>query len=276
MSNVLGIDVGGSGIKGAPVDLEVGDFAEPRLRITTPEKSSPKNVAAVIKEIIEHFSDSIGDGPVGVSFPAPSRHGVIPFIANLDQGWAGLHAEDYLSDKLGRAVTVVNDADAAGLGEVHYGAAKGVPGVVILTTLGTGIGTAIINDGILLPNTELGHLEIDGYDAEKRAASSVKDKKHMSYKDWATKRLQRYYEVVEMLFTPDLFVVGGGVSKDHVKFFKYLKLETPIVPATLLNRAGIIGAAWQADWRVSHPDTVNQASARKAAEKAIRAAGGED
>jgi polyphosphate glucokinase len=131
MNNVLGIDVGGSGIKGAPVDLEVGDFAEPRLRIPTPQKSSPKNVAAVIKEIIEHFSDSIGDSPVGVSFPAPSRHGVIRFIANLDQGWAGLNAEDYLSDKLGHAVTMVNDADAAGLGEVHYGAAKGVPGVVI-------------------------------------------------------------------------------------------------------------------------------------------------
>lgn len=276
MSTVLGIDVGGSGIKGAPVDLEAGDFAEPRLRIATPDKSSPKNVAAVIREIIEHFADSIGDGPVGVSFPAPTRHGVIPFIANLDQGWAGLHAEDYLSDKLGRPVTVVNDADAAGLGEVHFGAAKGVPGVVILTTLGTGIGTAIINDGILLPNTELGHLEIDGYDAEKRAASSVKDKKHMSYKDWATKRLQRYYEVVEMLFTPDLFVVGGGVSKDHARFFKYLKLETPIVPATLLNRAGIIGAAWQANWRMDHPDSANQVTAKKAAEEAIRAAGGQD
>ena len=276
MSTVLGIDVGGSGIKGAPVELEVGDFAEPRLRIPTPEKSSPKNVAAGIGEILDHFAESIGDGPVGVSFPAPTRHGVIPFIANLDQGWAGLNAQDYLSDKLGRAVTVVNDADAAGLGEVHFGAAKGVPGVVILTTLGTGIGTAIINDGILLPNTELGHLEIDGFDAEKRAAASVKDKKHMSYKDWATKRLQRYYEVVEMLFTPDLFVVGGGVSKDHVKFFKYLSLETPIVPATLFNRAGIIGAAWQAAWRVEHPDTVTQASAKKTAEDAIRAAGGEE
>lgn len=276
MSNVLGIDVGGSGIKGAPVDLEVGDFAEPRLRIPTPEKSSPKNVAAVIKEIIENFSESIGDSPVGVSFPAPTRHGVIPFIANLDQGWAGLNAQDYLSDKLGHAVTVINDADAAGLGEVHYGAAKDVPGVVILTTLGTGIGTAILNDGILLPNTEIGHLEIDGYDAEKRAAASVKDKKHMSYKDWATKRLQRYYEVVEMLFTPDLFVVGGGVSKDHAKFFKYLNLETPIVPATLFNRAGIIGAAWQANWRIEHPDSVNRETARETAEMAIRAAGGED
>ena len=193
MSNVLGIDVGGSGIKGAPVDLDIGDFAEPRLRIPTPGKSSPKNVVAVLREIVDNFAPTIGDGPVGISFPAPARHGVIPFIANLDQGWAGLHAEDYISDALGRPVTVLNDADAAGLGEVHYGAAKGVPGVVILTTLGTGIGSAVINNGILLPNTELGHLEIDGHDAEKRAASSVKDRKKISYKDWATKRLPVSY-----------------------------------------------------------------------------------
>ena len=163
-------------------------------------------------------------------------------------------------------MTVLNDADAAGLGEVHYGAAKGVPGVVILTTLGTGIGSAVINNGILLPNTELGHLESDGHDAEKRAAPSVKDRKQMSYKDWATKRLQRYYEVVEMLFSPDLFVVGGGVSKDHEKFFKYLKLETPIVPAQLFNRAGIIGAAWQAQWRLEHPDVTEEAVVEAAQE----------
>lgn len=272
MSNVLGIDIGGSGIKGAPVDLEVGDFSEPRLRIPTPSKSSPKHVAAVLQKIVKNFEPTIGNGPVGVSFPAPSRHGVIPFIANLDQGWAGLNAEEYLSEALDRPVTVVNDGDAAGLGEVHYGAAKGVPGVVIVTTLGTGIGSAILNDGILLPNTELGHVEIDGYDAEKRAAASVKDKKHMSYKYWAQKRLQKYYEFIEMLFTPDLFVVGGGVSKDHDKFFKFLKLETPIVPATLFNRAGIIGAAYQANWRVEHPDTVTQENTRKAAEKAAEKA----
>lgn len=267
MNKVLGIDVGGSGIKGAPVDLEVGDFAEPRLRIPTPEKSSPENIVTVLREIVDNFAPTIGDGPVGISFPAPARHGVIPFIANLDQGWAGLHAEKYISDALGRPVTVLNDADAAGVGEVHYGAARGVPGVVVLTTLGTGIGSAVINNGILLPNTELGHLEIDGHDAEKRAASSVKDRKHMSYKDWATKRLQRYYEVVEMLFSPDLFVVGGGISKDHKKFFKYLKFETPMVPAQLLNRAGIIGAAWQAQWRLEHPDATEE-EVVKAAKKA--------
>lgn len=213
MSTVLGIDVGGSGIKGAPVDLEAGDFAEPRLRIVTPNPSSPKNVAAVISEIVANYADTIGDGPVGISLPAPIRHGVVAFMANLDQKWTGLNAEEYLSDKLGRPVTVLNDADAAGVAEVHFGAASGVPGVVILTTLGTGIGSAIINDGVLLPNTELGHLEIDGHDAEKRAASSVKDRKHMSYKEWATKRLQRYYEVVEMLFSPDLLVVGHHMGR---------------------------------------------------------------
>jgi len=270
MSTVLGIDVGGSGIKGAPVDLEAGDFAEPRLRIVTPHPSSPKNVAAVISEIVANYADTIGHGPVGISLPAPIRHGVVAFMANLDQKWTGLNAEEYLSDKLGRPVTVLNDADAAGVAEVHFGAASGVPGVVILTTLGTGIGSAIINDGVLLPNTELGHLEIDGHDAEKRAASSVKDRKHMSYKEWATKRLQRYYEVVEMLFSPDLLVVGGGVSKDHEKFFKYLDLQTPIVPATLLNRAGIIGAAWQAQWRLEHPD-VTEKQVVKAARKAENA-----
>lgn len=267
MSSVLGIDIGGSGIKGAPVDLEVGDFAEPRLRIPTPGTSSPANVIAVVKDIVDHFATTLGDGPVGISFPAPVRHGVVPFIANLDQRWVGVNAEEEMTQVLGRPVTIINDADAAGLGEVHYGAARGVPGVVILTTLGTGIGSAIINDGVLLPNTELGHLEIDGHDAEKRAASSVKDRKDLSYKEWA-KRLQRYYSVVEMLFSPDLFVVGGGVSKDHKKFFKYLDLQTPIVPATLLNRAGIIGAAWQAQWRLAHPDNATEDVVEDAAEQA--------
>lgn len=202
MNKVLGIDVGGSGIKGAPVDLEVGDFAEPRLRIPTPEKSSPRtSLPCCVRSSTISPPPSV-TGRLASLSPPPARHGVIPFIANLDQGWAGLHAEKYISDALGRPVTVLNDADAAGVGEVHYGAARGVPGVVVLTTLGTGIGSAVINNGILLPNTELGHLEIDGHDAEKRAASSVKDRKHMSYKDWATKRLQRYYEVVEMLFSP--------------------------------------------------------------------------
>ncbi|GAB2484505.1 ROK family protein [Luteococcus sediminum] len=243
MSIVLGIDIGGSGVKGAPVDLDKGEFAAERFRIETPEESTPEAVATVVAEIVEHFADQIGkDTPIGITVPAPVRHGRIPMIANLHADWKGLEAEAFFSERLGRPVTVVNDADAAGIAEVHYGAAKDTEGVVILTTLGTGIGTAVINDGVLLPNTELGHIEVDGHDAESRAAKSAKEREDLSYKEWAV-RLQRYYETLQMLFWPDLFVVGGGVSKKHEKFLPLLDLETPIVPAALLNSAGIIGAA---------------------------------
>ncbi|HJE52336.1 MAG TPA: ROK family protein [Tessaracoccus flavescens] len=258
MNFILGIDVGGSGIKGAPVDLEAGDFAADRLRIPTPEKSTPKAVAEVIGEIIDAFEDQIGDNPVGITIPAPVVHGTVPFIANLDQKWAGLKADEYFEDKLGRPITLVNDADAAGLAEVHFGAAKDHPGLVILTTLGTGIGSAIIYRGVLLPNAELGHLEIDGFDAEKRAASSIKDKEGLSYKTWAEERLQRYYSHVEMLFSPDLFVVGGGVSKDWDEFGDLLDLKTPIIPAKLRNKAGIIGAALAAKDEMDHPDRLKE------------------
>ena len=242
MSYALGIDIGGSGVKGAPVDLEAGEFAADRLRIDTPAKSTPANIVKVVAEIVANFAEVIGDAPVGVTIPAPVRHGVVPFIANLDKKWVNLEAEKFFSDELQRPVTIVNDADAAGVAEVRYGAAKGQAGVVIVTTLGTGIGTAIINNGILLPNTELGHLEIDGYDAEKRAAASAKTREDLSYKEWS-KRLQRYYETLEKLFWPDLFVVGGRVSKNSDKFLPNLQLNTPIVPAQLRNSAGIIGAA---------------------------------
>ena len=239
----LGIDIGGSGIKGAPVDLVAGDFAADRLRIDTPSKSTPKDVAKVCAEIIANFSDVIGDdAPVGITLPAPVVHGKVPFIANLDQEWRGLEADKFLEDKLGRAITLVNDADAAGVAEVHFGAAKGVQGFVILTTLGTGIGSALIINGQLVPNSELGHLEIDGAVAESRAAASVREAEGLSWSEWAA-RLQRYYAHVERLFTPDLFVVGGGVSKHADKYLPLLDLRTPIAPAARRNRAGIIGAA---------------------------------
>lgn len=257
MSIILGIDVGGSGIKGAPVDLDAGDFAADRIRIPTPAKSTPGNIASVVGEIIAQFKDVIGDSPVGLTFPAPVVHGKVPFIANLHQKWAGLQADEFFQDKLGRKITLVNDADAAGLAEVHFGAAQGNPGLVILTTLGTGIGSAVIYRGVLIPNAELGHLELAGYDAEKRAASSIKDKEKLSYKEWATKRLQPYYSHVEMLFSPDLFVVGGGVSRDWEQFGPLLKLNTPIIPAKLRNRAGIIGAAIAAQDALSHPDPLH-------------------
>ena len=238
----LGIDVGGSGIKGAPVDLSQGSFAAKRLRIETPSPSTPEAVADVIDQIVDHFDDVRGDSPIGVTIPGVVTHGTVRSAANIDKSWLDFEAEAMLEKKLGHDIVLVNDADAAGVAELHYGAAKGQKGLVILTTLGTGIGTALIHDGELIPNSELGHLEIDGHDAETRAASSVKDREGLSYPEWA-KRLQRYYSHLEALLWPDLFVVGGGVSKDAEKFLPLLELRTPIVAAELENKAGIIGAA---------------------------------
>jgi polyphosphate glucokinase len=241
---VLGIDIGGSGIKGAPVDLTTGELTTDRLKITTPSPSTPKNVAKVVGEIVDNFQDQIGDGPIGVTIPAVVTRGRTRSAANIDKSWIDCEAEKLFEDHLGRDIMLVNDADAAGVAEVYYGAAKDEQGLVILTTLGTGIGTAIIHKGVLVPNSELGHLEIDGYDAETRAASSAKDREDLSYKDWAEKRLQRYYERLEALLWPDLIVVGGGVSRKADKFLPLLKLNAKIVPAKLKNTAGIVGAAW--------------------------------
>lgn len=239
-----GIDIGGSGVKAALVDLGTGEFIGERIRIATPKPATPEAVAEVCRQLLEQLN--VGpEIPVGIAFPAPVIHGVIPFMANLDDSWVGVDVNALMDSVLGRDVVPLNDADAAGLAEIAYGAAKGVEGVVIITTLGTGIGSAIVVDGTLVPNTELGHLEIDGYDAEKRASSGQKTLQDLSWKKWA-KRLQRYYGHVEMLFSPDLFVVGGGVSKNHEKFMPLLKLKTPMVPAKLFNTAGIVGAAWYA------------------------------
>ncbi|MFT4228215.1 polyphosphate--glucose phosphotransferase [Micropruina sp.] len=241
----LGIDIGGSGIKGALVDLTAGDFATERLRIDTPSESTPANVAAVVGEIVENFADQLGDGPIGITIPAIVQHGVTISAANIHESWVNCPAEQIFEDALGRDIVLVNDADAAGVAEVGFGAAKGHPGLVIVTTLGTGIGSAIIHRGVLVPNSELGHLEIDGYDAEKRAASSAREREGLKWSEYVP-RLQRYYETVEFLFSPDLMVVGGGISKKADKFLPKLKLRTPIVPAQLQNRAGIVGAAWLA------------------------------
>jgi polyphosphate glucokinase len=249
---VLGIDIGGSGIKGAPVDLTSGELIVDRFKIATPTPSTPKNVAKVVGEIVDHFADQIGDQPIGVTIPAVVTHGKTRSAANIDKSWIDTEAEKIFEDYLGRDIMLVNDADAAGVAEVRYGAAKDHPGLVILTTLGTGIGTAIVYRGVLVPNSELGHLEIDGYDAETRAASSAKDREGLSYKEWA-KRLQRYYETLEALLWPDLIVVGGGVSRKSEKFLPLLKLNAPLVPATLLNTAGIVGAAWLASDRRTNP-----------------------
>ncbi len=238
----LGIDVGGSGIKGAPVDLTKGEFVHKRLRIDTPVESTPEAVCDVIAQVVDHFDEVRSDSPIGVTIPGVVQHGVVKTAANIDKSWIGCEIEKLLEDRLQHDVVVVNDADAAGVGELEFGAAKGHQGLVILTTLGTGIGTAIFNRGVLVPNSELGHLEIDGVDAETVAASSAKTREDLSYEEWA-KRLQVYYRRLEDLLWPDLIVVGGGVSKDSEEFLPLLDLRTPIIPATLKNKAGIIGAA---------------------------------
>jgi polyphosphate glucokinase len=236
----FGIDFGGSGIKGAPVDLTKGEFAEERVRIDTPSPATPEAVAEVFVELLGRFEDS--DGPVGVTVPGVVTRGVVHSAANIDQAWVGEDADKLFTDATGRDVHVVNDADAAGLAEVRYGAAKGRQGLVIVTTLGTGIGSAFVYDGVLVPNSELGHLEIDGHDAEKRAASSAREREDLSWEKWA-ERLTTYYRKLEFLFSPELFVVGGGISKKADKFLPLIDIDTDIIPATLRNAAGIVGAA---------------------------------
>ncbi|MBO0812725.1 MAG: ROK family protein [Microlunatus sp.] len=244
---VLGIDIGGSGIKGAPVDLATGELATERVRFDTPEESTPENIAKVAQQVVDEFAALIGDGPIGITIPAVVTHGTTRSAANIDKSWINHPAEKTFEAVLGRDIVLVNDADAAGVAEVKYGAAKDHPGLVLLTTLGTGIGSALIHRGVLVPNTEFGHIEIDGHDAEKRASAKYKEDKGLSYKEWATKSLQRYYEVLEALIWPDLIVVGGGVSRKADKFLPLLKLNAEIVPAKLQNQAGIVGAAWLAD-----------------------------
>jgi polyphosphate glucokinase len=236
----FGIDFGGTGIKGAPVDLGAGDFAAERERVRTPEKSTPDNVAEIFVELLARFPDCTGS--VGVTVPGVVRHGVVHSAANIHKAWIGTDADALFTKATGRDVHVVNDADAAGLAEVRYGAAKGRGGLVIVTTLGTGIGSAMVHDGVLVPNSELGHLEIDGHDAESRAANSARTREKLSWEHWA-KRLTTYYRALEMLFSPDLFVVGGGVSKESDAFLPLLDIDTEIIPAELRNKAGVVGAA---------------------------------
>ncbi|WP_107772994.1 polyphosphate--glucose phosphotransferase [Nocardioides sediminis] len=236
----LGIDFGGTGIKGAPVDLDAGAFAADRAKIATPRPATPEAVAAVFRELVSRFP--VSTSPVGVTVPAVVHHGVVGSAANIDDSWIGTDADAVFTEALGREVHVVNDADAAGLAEVEYGAARGHRGLVIVTTLGTGIGSALIHDHVLVPNSELGHLEVEGHNAESRAANSAREAEDLSWEEWAG-RLTTYYRTVERLFSPELIVVGGGVSKSWDKFGPLIDIGTEIVPATLQNKAGIIGAA---------------------------------
>lgn len=236
----IGIDFGGTGIKAAPVDLDTGEFAAERERVDTPEKSSPEAVGDIMAELVAKFPDSTG--PVGVAVPGVVRRGVVLSAANIDKSWIGVDADQVLTARLGRPVHVLNDADAAGYAEMQFGAAKGRDGLVILTTLGTGIGSALLWDGVLVPNSELGHLEVEGHDAESRASASAREAEDLSWEQWA-KRLTTYYRTLEKLFSPDLFVVGGGISKKAAKFLPLIDIDTEIIAAKLKNTAGIVGAA---------------------------------
>lgn len=239
MRAAFGLDIGGTGIKGAVVDLERGVLAGERIRIPTPQ---PATVDAVLDTVGAVLAEAGWDGPVGCTFPGIVRRGVIGSAANVDEGWIGVDLEARLAERLGRPARVLNDADAAGIAEMRLGAGRGVQGVVLVMTLGTGIGSALFVDGVLVPGTELGHLELDGHNAESRAATSAREREGLSYEEWA-ERLQRYFSHVERLFSPDLFIVGGGVSKKAERFLPLLSLRAPIIPAELRNNAGIIGAA---------------------------------
>ncbi|MBV7335671.1 ROK family protein [Chloroflexi bacterium TSY] len=240
--NILGIDIGGSGVKGAPVDLVQGEFATERLRIETPQPSTPEAVAQVVKEIVDQFGI---DAPFGCTFPAVVQHGVTLTAANVDKSWIGTNAQELFQTVTGRPLCILNDGDAAGVAEMKYGAGRNRQGVVIMLTFGTGIGSAIFVDGHLLPNTEFGHVEMKGGDAEHYASAQIRKDEDLSWKKWAA-RVDEYLHYMEMLFSPDLFIIGGGVSKRHEKFLPRLTVRTDVVPAQLLNDAGIIGAALMA------------------------------
>jgi polyphosphate glucokinase len=235
----LGVDIGGSGIKGAVVDLDTGSLVGERHKLLTPIPSTPAAVAEVVVEVVRHFGWT---EPFAATFPAPVTGGVARTAANVDPSWVGTDIEATLGAATGLSVTAMNDADAAGVAEAAFGAARGQDGLVIVTTLGTGIGSALIYRGVLIPNSELGHLEVGGHDAERRASSAVRDREELSWSEWAH-RLEKYYQALERYLWPDLFVVGGGVSRKADKFIGLLELRTPIVAATLRNEAGIIGAA---------------------------------
>jgi polyphosphate glucokinase len=247
----FGIDIGGSGIKGALVDLQQGRLIGDRYKIETPRPATPEAVAEVVAEIVAHFG---WEGPVGVTLPSVVKKGVAHTAANIDPSWIGTDADALFAKKLGRGVddiAMLNDADAAGMAEMRFGEPEAKRGVVTLLTFGTGIGSALFQDGKLVPNTEFGHLEVDGHDAEKKAAASIKDNEGLSYPQWA-KRVNRYLTVLENLVWPDLFIVGGGVSRKSEKWVPLLDIRTPVKVASLQNNAGIVGAAAAAAEGIEH------------------------
>ncbi len=269
---LLGIDIGGSGIKGAIVDAAAGQLVSDRHRIDTPAGALPQAVAEVVAQLAKHFN---WKGAIGCTFPAIVHHGVTLSAANVDQSWIGTDAKKLFEKSTGLPVQIINDADAAGIAEIEFGAGRGRNGLVIMLTFGTGIGSAMFLDGKLMPNSELGHLEIRGKDAEHRASAKVKEDKDLSWAKWA-ERVNEYLARVEFLFSPDLFIIGGGVSKRHEKFLPFLKTRAEIVPAQFFNDAGIIGAAMSAKGlvvpAVSQPAEVKAAESQPAEAKPEEAA----
>ncbi len=239
MTTILGIDVGGTGIKGAPVDTKTGKFMADRFRIKTPQPPKVQAIGDAVKQIVQHFD---WKGPVGIGFPAPLRDNVVLTAAHVSSKFIGLNIADFFKQQTGLACTVLNDSDAAGLAEMTLGAGRGHAGRVILVDLGTGIGTALFYRGKLIPNMQLGHIEIKGKDAATRASGAARQTFDLSWKKYA-RRVDRYLKAVEQLTWPELFIIGGGISKYHEKFLPLLTLDVPVVPAQFLNNAGIVGAA---------------------------------
>ncbi len=243
-AHAVGVDIGGTGVKGGIVDLESGTLVSERLRVPTPRPATPHAVAEVVTGIL----DELGwKGPVGCAIPAVVQLGVAKSAANIDPSWIGTDVAALFTATSGRPTKLLNDADAAGLAEAAFGAARGAKGAVLVVTFGTGIGSAMFIDGTLYPNSELGHVFIDGEDAEVKAAASARERLGLSWEEWAGTHVTRYLQHIENLISPDLIVVGGGVSKKTHKWLHYVETRAPIVPAQLANNAGIVGAAAAAD-----------------------------
>lgn len=244
MKKAIGIDIGGTGIKGALVNLKKGSLIGDRIRVDTPAGAKPADVIDQVLGIISELGAS-KDLPVGICFPAIVKDGFTLSAANIDKSWIGFDAASEFGQKLNRKVALLNDADAAGIAEIKYGAGVDKKGLVLMATLGTGIGTALFLNGKLIPNTELGHLEIDGVDYETKASVSAKERENLSFESWA-RRLEKYFNQLNRLLSLDLIIIGGGVSKQHDEFIDLIECPVPIVPAESKNNAGIIGAAYLA------------------------------
>lgn len=242
MAGVLGIDIGGTGMKAAPVDVAAGRLLADRVKLPTPRPAAPATMAPIIRQLVDQFE---WNGRVGITFPGVVAAGTIRTAANLDPGWIGTDALAFFGEAAGQPVTVLNDADAAGLAEMRFGAGHGQPGTVLLLTLGTGIGSALFYNGVLIPNSEFGHIEIHGKDAEDRASERAREQEDLSWGKWAG-RVDTYLDKMEALLSPDLIIIGGGISKKSGKFLPRLTLRARVVPAALQNDAGIIGAAMAA------------------------------